>query len=104
VGAVRIDISQETYERLEEQARRAGKTPESFTRELVETALDAQVQAQPKTTLEALQAAGRIRPLSDDMRRRIIPGVTLNEVRAAMTEAAGSSLSEIILEQRGPKS
>lgn len=103
MAAIRIDVSQETYERLAEQARRAGKAPEAFTRELVETALDARKKAQPVTTREALLAAGRIRPLGETLRRRIIAGVTLDEVRAAMAEAAGPSLGDIILEQRGPK-
>ena len=103
MSAIRIDIPKETYQRLAEQARRAGKAPEAFTRELVETALEAWEGAQPRTTREALQAAGRIRPLSEPLQRRIIPGVTLDEVRAAMAEAAGPSLSEIVLQQRGPK-
>lgn len=55
----------------------------------------------PRTTTEVLQAAGRVRPLSEALRQKIIPGVTLDEVRNALSEATGPSLSEIILEQRG---
>jgi hypothetical protein len=103
MGAIRIDIPQETFERLEEQARRAGKAPDVFTLELVEEALETREQTQARTAREVLQAAGRTRTLSEALRRRIIPGVSLDEVRAAMNEAAGPSLSDIILEQRGPK-
>jgi hypothetical protein len=46
---------------------------------------------------------GRIRPLSQTLRRKIIPGVTLEEVRAALTRANDLPLSELILEQRGQK-
>ena len=99
-----IDIPPETYKRLEEQARRAGKDPEALTRELIETALRICEEAQPKTAREVLQEAGRARPLSDTLRHEIIPGVTLDEVRLALTQAAGPVLSKIILEQRGPKS
>lgn len=103
MSTIVIDVSAETYRRLEEQARRVGKAPETFTRELVESALEAREEAQPKTAREVLLAMGRVRPLSETLRRKIIPGVTLDEVRAALTQAAGPSLSEIILEQRGPK-
>ena len=99
-----IDIPPETYKRLEEQARRAGKAPEVLTREFIETALQTCEEVQPNTTREVLQAAGRVRPLSDTLRHGIIPDVTLDEVRLALTQAAGPGLSKIILEQRGPKS
>lgn len=102
MSTIVLDIPAETYQRLEEQARRAGKPPETFTRELLEAALEAHEVARPKTAREILQASGRARPLSETLRRKIIPGVTLEEVRTALGRAAGPSLSEIILEQRGP--
>ncbi|MDH7487830.1 MAG: hypothetical protein QHJ81_16345 [Anaerolineae bacterium] len=103
MSTIVIDIPAETYRRLAEQAHRAGKAPEIFTRELVESAVQTREEMPPRTVREVLQAAGRIRPLSETLRRKIIPGVTLNEVRMALSQAAGPSLSEIILEQRGPK-
>ena len=98
-----IEMPSETYRRLQEQARRAGKAPEVLGRELLEAALRAQEQPRPGTVREVLQATGRIRPLSDALRAKIIPGVTLEEVRAALSRAAGPSLSELVQEQRGPK-
>ena len=92
-----IDIPPETFRRLEEQSRRAGKAPEEFTRELVEAALQSYEAGRPQTTRQVLQAAGQVRPLSDNLRRKIIPGVTLAEVRATLAESGGPSLSEIIL-------
>ncbi len=98
-----IDIPPQTRERLEEQARRTGKTTEALACELIEAALETRQEGRPKTAREVLQAAGRIRPLSDSLRRKIIPDVTLEEVRLALTQAIGPSLSTIILAQRGPK-
>jgi predicted DNA-binding protein len=103
MSTIVIDIPAETRHRLEEQARRVAKPPETFTRELLEAALEAREEAQPKTAREVLQASGRARPLSETLRRKIIPGVTLEEVRRTLGRAAGPSLSEIILEQRGPR-
>lgn len=103
MSTIVIDLPSETYKQLEEQARRAGKALEALTRELLEAALQTQEEARPRTPREVLQALGRVRPLSETLRCKIIPGVTLDEVRMVLTQAAGPSLSEIILEQRGPK-
>lgn len=99
-----IDLPLETYKRLETQARKAGKAPEALTLEFIETTLKAREGApSPLTAQELLQASGRVRPLSPALRRKIIPGVTLDEVRGAVSRAAGPLLSEIILTQRGSK-
>jgi len=98
-----INIPAEIYKQLEAQARQAGTTPEALTRELLETALHAHEKLQPRTAREILQAAGRVRPLSDILRRQIIPGVTLDEVRKTLSKSPGAALSDIIQEQRGPK-
>ncbi|MBI3989867.1 MAG: hypothetical protein HY347_09660 [candidate division NC10 bacterium] len=98
-----IDVPPEIYKRLEAEARKVGKAPEILTLEFIETALKAREAASSQTARELLQASGRVRPLSPALRRKIIPGVTLDEVRRAVSRAAGPSLSEIILTQRGPK-
>ncbi len=95
-----IDVPPETYKRLQEQARRVGKSPEALTRELLEASLRTALQPTP---LEILRAAGRVGGLDTSLRRRIIPGVTLDEVRASLNNAGGPPLSEIVLGQRGPK-
>ena len=103
MSTIVIDIPPETYKRLQEHASKAGRTPQAWTRELLEAALETHKQSQPSTVKEALQAAGRVESLSDTLRRMIIAGVTQEEVRQALTHADGCSLSDIILEQRGPK-
>ena len=95
------------YSRLQEWARRVGKTPESLTREIVEQALQQYtlpIAPPPHTAHQILQAAGRVRSLSPALQRRIIPGVTLKEVRASLARAGGQPLSEITLQQRDCKS
>lgn len=103
MSTIMIDIPSETYKQLQEQARRTGKAPEALIRELLEAALQTREEALPRKPREVLQALGQVHPLSETLRRKIIPGVTLDEVRMALTRAAGPSLSEIILEQRGSK-
>ena len=101
-----IELPPETYQRLQERARRAGKAPESLIQDLVEKALrEERTALEPgRSAREILEASGRARPLSEALRRRIIPGVTLEEVRSALSQAGGPSLSELVLEQRGPRS
>lgn len=103
MSTIVINVPQETYRRLQEEARKAGKAPEVLTRELLEMSLQAREEAQQRTTRGVLQASGRVRPLGETLRRKIIPGVTLDEVRASLTKAGGSPLSEIVLTQRGAK-
>ena len=98
-----IDLPPEIYKRLEERARQLGQAPEELSRALLEAALQSSEVAQPTTAREVLEAAGRIRPLSSTLRRKILPGVTLDEVRALLSQAAGPSLSDIIQAQRGEK-
>ena len=103
MSAIVIDLPSEAYRQLKEQADRAGQAPETYTRELVEAILQTRTASQRRTTRQVLEAAGRMRPLSETLRRKIIPGVTLDEVRAVLNRAQGPSLSQIIAEQRGPK-
>jgi len=98
-----IDIPSQTRERLEAQARRMGKSVETLACELIATALAPRQEARPTATREVLQAANRTRLLSAALQRKIIPDVSLTEVRQSLTQAAGPALSGIILEQRGSK-
>jgi plasmid stability protein len=103
MNTITIDLSPETYKRLEEQAQKVGQAVEVLSRELLEAALKSSEVVRPCTTREVLQAAGRARPLSEALRSKILPDVTLDEVRAILAHAAGPSLSDIIQEQRGIK-
>lgn len=94
------------YRRLQERARQMGKTPELLTREIIEQALQEPVSASTpssQTARQILQAAGLTRSLSPAMQRKLIPGVTLEEVRASLGRVGGQPLSEIVLTQRDAK-
>jgi hypothetical protein len=101
LNTIAVHLPQEIYRRVARQAGKMGKAPDEWTREVIESALRTGESPRPQTTTEVLQAAGRVRPLSEALRRKIIPGVTLDEVRNALSKAAGPSLSEIIVKQRG---
>lgn len=84
-----IDLPVETRKRLEDQALTAGKSPEAYMREMLEYALKAREQARPQTAREVLIASGQARPLSQALQDKIIPGVTLDEVRTSLTQVNG---------------
>ena len=97
-----LHLPPQSYKALQERAHRAGKSLESFTCELLEQAL-GQARGSAKTPREILEGTGRIRPLGEALRRRIIPGVSLEDVQNTLARADGPALSELILQQRGPK-
>jgi hypothetical protein len=98
-----LDVPGDIYILLEKRAATAGKKPETITLDILKSALRRHKSAAepvPRSAREILQSSGRSRPLSDALRQRIIPGVTLEEVQASLARADGPSLSEIIVEQR----
>lgn len=97
-----IDIPLEIYQKLAEKAHKLGKDPQVLGCELLESALSRKTTSSTAVR-QALQARGRLRSLGEDLRRRIIPGVSLDQVRQSLKQTSGSSLSEIVVAQRGPK-
>ena len=79
------------------------RSRKSWDREWLETALQSCEATRPRTVRDVLQATRRLRVLSPTLRSKIIPGVTLDEVRTILAHTAGPSLSDNIQEQRGAK-
>jgi plasmid stability protein len=97
-----VKLSPEAYQALRERAARENKSVEALSSEVLEKAL-AEGSDGALTVRAMLEAAGRVASLGPGLRQRIIPGVSLKEVRESLASAGGPSLSEIILEQRGSK-
>lgn len=97
-----VRLSSEAYRILRERAAKEGKSVEDLTGEMLEKAA-AKGERGMTGAREILEAAGRARPLGPGLRQRIIPGISLQQVRESLAEVKGPPLSEIILEQRGPK-
>ena len=103
---ITVTLPSETYHLLEEQARRAGKKPPQILAELLEEALKKNRKGLSKTARSAvniLAALDRLRTLSPHLQNKIIPDVSLKDVKATLQKAGGKSLSDIIIEQRGTK-
>ena len=89
--------------RLQQKARETGKQPERLALEILEQVLSPESPITPRSSIEVFASLGRLSSLSPQLQKRIIPGVTLKEVQDALSKAKGKPLSEIIIEQRGPR-
>ena len=104
--ALNLKLPPQVYRRLCEEAARLGKSPQVVTQEwIVErlTPSPAGVSSDRERVRQALRAAGLLTELGPNLRILADPTARLEEVRVALDRAAGKALSEIILEQRGPK-
>lgn len=103
---VTIEIPPEVYQRLSEEAGRQGKSVEAVATDWL--AIYTPPAAPPLTerarARAVLQAAGLLTELSPEEKERARQTTaTLEEVQAAFARTNGKPLSEIVIEQRGPK-
>jgi hypothetical protein len=97
-----IDLPPEVYAWLRAEAERQGKRPEGIARELLTERYVP--PADRERSIAAMRAAGLlVEPSPAMIARASRATMTLEEVSAALDQAGGKPLSEIILEQRGPK-
>lgn len=93
------------YQRLRMQAVQVGKSPQQVAEEWLIEHLET-TREEPvsyRTQVQAiLKAAGLLGAISPALREKSVPTASLEEVQAALARAGGLSLSEIVIEQRGP--
>ncbi len=102
-----LELSPELYERLHTEADYLDKPVGVVAQEWLAERLVPQARAligERERATSALRAAGLLAELGPEMRKRAESSTaTLEEISAAFERAEGKPLSEIILEQRGPK-
>jgi predicted transcriptional regulator len=104
MATLTIDLSTDLYDRLRAEAERSGQPPEDIAREWLAERLSAPATSDRENVREALRAAGLLAELGPEMKKRAARSTaTLAEVSALLDRAGGRPLSEIVLEQRGPK-
>lgn len=105
MATLALELPTEIYHRLHDEAQRLGKPPQRVVQEWLIARLAPPVPASNdrEKARRALHAAGLLADLSPDLRQRAHPTVRLEEVEASLARAGGKPLSEIVLEQRGPK-
>jgi hypothetical protein len=98
-----LDLPTELYQQLEEEAIRANRSVEDLVAAWLQERL-APIPSERERAIAVLRAAGLVAEPSVEMRVRAANAtMSLMEVQAALDRAGGRPLSEIIIEQRGPK-
>ena len=103
--ALTVELPPELYDRLRAEAERQGKPPEGIAREwLTERLAPPSPTYDRERSIAAVRAAGLlVEPTPEQLAWAKTVDVTLEEVIDALDRSEGKPLSEIILEQRGPK-
>ena len=113
--ALTLQLPPELYERLRAEAQRRGKAPEGMAEAWLAERLVEELRQARTEKLEARETRQKVRealrargilvePTPAELESAKTVRVTLEEVRALLDETDGPPLSEIIIEQRGPKS
>jgi len=98
-----LDLPTELYQRLQAEATRAGRPVNDLVAAWLKERL-APLQSERERAIEVLRAAGLLAEPSAEMQARAAKAtMSLAEVQAALDRAGGKPLSEMIIEQRGPK-
>jgi len=99
-----LDLQPELYQRLQVEAVEKGKQPENLVIEWIWKRLSPKPADSRTRAQDVLRSAGLLAEPSDAMKKLAAQGtMSLSQVQAALDRSSGKPLSEIILEQRGPK-
>jgi predicted transcriptional regulator len=104
--ALTLELQPEMYRRLYEIAARLGKPPQVMAQEWLVERLTLPITTRDsdrEKARQALNTAGLLTELSPNLRQFADPTVRLEDVSAALGQAGGKTLSEIVLEQRGAR-
>jgi hypothetical protein len=100
-----LELSQDIYQRLSEEAERQGKAPQVVVQEwVVERVAPTTISTSNREqTRRILQAAGLLTELGPGLKQMADASIKLEDVVKVLSRVQGKSLSEVVLEQRKSK-
>ena len=98
-----LELPKDLLALLQKRAVEKGEEPQRVVLEILQKELAPEAKRKRERVRQKLREAGRIRPLGDELRKMIIPDVKHEDVEGAFARAGGKPLSQIVIEQRGPK-
>ena len=98
-----IDVRSDTLKKLQQEASRVGKPVEVFVSELLDAQAPDKKQIEREQARAALRAAGLLTELGPELKLRAAQSHTSLEQVSAALSRSGEPLSEIVIEQRGPR-
>ncbi|MFQ5813733.1 MAG: hypothetical protein ACE5I2_11200 [Anaerolineae bacterium] len=99
-----LELPTDLLRLLQERASERGQELQEATLRILQKELVSEVKSERELVIQALQEAGLIRPLSEELRQMIDPSIDYEAVRRELAERSfDPPLSQIILENRGEK-
>ena len=102
---ITLEVQPRLYARLMHEAAQVGRPVESLVAEWLEQRFPPLApEGERERAREVLRAAGLLTELGPELKRRAAQAtMSLEAIQAAFARAGGTPLSEMVLEQRGPK-
>lgn len=102
--AITLNLSVDLYQRLRAESHRRGVSPEALVEDLLAERLPTTTVSDRDRVTEVLRAAGLLTELGAEEKERAARSIaTLEEIQALLAKGSGLGLSEIVIEQRGPR-
>jgi len=99
-----LELPKDLLSLLQERASERGQELQEAALRILQKELASEVKSERELVIQALQEAGLIRPLSEELRQMIDPSIDYEAVRRELAERSfDPPLSQIILENRGEK-
>ena len=101
-----LDLPPEVYRRLHEEADRLSKLPQVMVQEWLMEHLSVQLpgsRREREDVRQVLRAARLLAEQPPPLRQGVDQQVCLEDVAAALARVGGKPLSDIVIEQRGPR-
>jgi hypothetical protein len=99
-----LDMPKDLLALLQKRAVERGEEPQKAALRILQKELMPEARTEQELVIQALQEAGLIRPLGEELRQMIDPNIDYEAVRRELAERSfDPPLSQIILENRGEK-
>jgi len=104
MATLTLELPKDLLELLQKRASERGQELREAALQILRKELAPEAKSERERVIEVLQAAGLIRPLSEELRQMIDPSIDYEAVRRELAERSfDPPLSQIILENRGEK-
>ncbi len=104
MATLTLELPKDLLKLLQKRASERGEGLQEVALEILRRELVPEVKSERERVIEVLQAAGLIRPLSEELQQMIDPDIDYEAVRRELAERSfDPPLSQIIIENRGEK-
>lgn len=104
MATLTLELPKDLLGLLQKRASDGGEEPQKVALEILRKELAPEAKSERERVIEVLQAAGLIRPLSEELQQMIDPNTDYEAVRRELAARSfDPPLSQIIIENRGEK-